>query len=241
MALTPEEKDFIAQNEAQLDTVLDALNVVKQFKEGDFLVAFYKQSEFSLSTRKTPVSNSYGAPRKYQVVAVCKHGVPYMKELSKKGKPVGRLLSSIHIDGDGGYETSYDFEVDPDYTDAIILDDQSNFDASNVLKDKSNTFKEIGQYNKTIKVDTDAKVLPIFLATVKVGDILWRSNTTSWSVVEIGAVPRNSSNRIGYSSIFMKVMTNKGKTLDICFNDVWGKALYTNRPRTYKELQDPKL
>ena len=136
---------------------------------------------------------------------------------------------------------TYLFEVDPDYADAIILDDQGNYNASNILKMKSDTFKEITEHNKKIKVEcNDAKLLAVFLSTVKVGDLLWRSNKSSWAIIETHPVPRDKGGRIENYGPFMKVTTNKGKTKELCFDDFRRKALYTARPRTYKELQDPK-
>lgn len=244
MALTAEEKEYIKNNEAAIGNIVAVINAVKQFKEGDYLIAFYQSTGWG-DDRKRPVTNSYGAPKKFQVVAVDKHGIPYMKELSKKGNPVGSLISSIKNNNDRGigynYEQIYYFEIDPDYTDAIILDDQNAYDASNVLKIKSDTFKEITEHNKKIKVESnDAKILAVFLNTVKVGDTLWRSNISSWTIIEINPVPRDKSNRIENYTPFMKAVTNKGKTVTLCFHDIRGKAIYTAQPRTYKELRDPK-
>ena len=244
MKLTPEEKELIKTNEQLVDNVMAIINVVNKFKEGDFLVAFHHATGFG-DTRVRPVVNSYGAAKKFQVVAVDKHGISYMKELNKKWKPSGRLISSVRHNTARGtlhynLELTYNFAVDPDYADAIILDDQANYDASNILKEKSDIFKDIAKYNKSIKIKTETKELATFLTTVKVGDILWRSNMSSWSVTQIGIIPRSSASRIAYSTPFMKVITTKGKEEELCFNDICNKALYTARPRTYKELKDPK-
>lgn len=190
MALTAEEKEYIKQSESMIDGIMSCLNAVKQFNKGDYLIAFHQDRGWGGEDGSRPVTNSYGAAKKFQVVAVDKHGVPYMKELNKQGKPTGQMICSIkyekqnrtHIDT----VLTYRFEVDPDYTDAIILDDQGNYNASNILKLKSDTFKEIAEHNKKIKVEAnDAKLLAAFIATVKVGDLLWRSNVSSWVVVEI--------------------------------------------------------
>jgi hypothetical protein len=244
MKLTAEEKEYIKRNENMVGDIMTVINAVKQFKEGDFLIAFHSATGFG-DTRKRPVTNSYGAVKKFQVVAVDKHGIPYMKELSKKGKPVGQLISSIKNDSNRGmgynYSQTYIFEVDPDYTDSIILDDQANYDAANNIKIKSDTFKDITEHNKKHKVKShDAKDLIQFLSTVKVGDLLWRSNISSWTVLEVALVPRDRGNRIQDYTPFMKVQTNKGKITSLCFYEIRGKALYTDRPRTYRELKDPK-
>jgi hypothetical protein len=244
MALTAEEKAYIKNNEKAIGDVLSIINAVKQFRDGDFLIAFHQATGFG-DTKLRPVTNSYGAVKKFQVVAVDKHGIPYMKELNKNGKPAGQLISSIQNDSQRGmgynYRQTYIFEVDPDYTDSIILDDQEGYDATGILKAKSDTFKEIAEHNKKIKVEAnDAKLLAAFIATIKVGDLLWRSNVSSWVVVEINPLPRDKANRIENYIPFAKVTTNKGKTIPLCFHDFRGRALYTSRPRTYKELRDPK-
>lgn len=241
MNLTDEEKEFIKEWETRVASILSSINIATQFKAGDYLIAFHGSYSDDPFKTKRPVINSYGAVKKFQVVAVDANGIPYMKELNKNSKPFGQLISSIEYDYMENFRPAMNFEIDPDYADAIILDNQNNFNASGIIKEKSDIFKEISRYNKSIKIKTDSKVLPAFLATVKVGDVLWRSNISSWSVTEINALPRNiTTNRIGYSTPFMKVINNKGQELDICFNDISDRALYTARPRTYKELKDPK-
>ena len=245
MALTAEEKEYIKQSESMIDGIMACLNAVKQFNKGDYLIAFHQATGYG-DTRKRQVLNSYGAAKKFQVVAIDKHGVPYMKELNKQGKPTGRMICSIKYE-QNQYMTNirsaltYHFEVDPDYADSILLDDQAGYSASSALKVKSDTFKEISLHNKKIKVDCfDAKNLAAFMATVKVGDLLWRSNLSSWAVIEINPIPRDKSNRIEHNSVFMKVTTNRGKVEELCFGDLRRIALYSARPRTYKELKDPK-
>ena len=242
MTLTAEEKQFIKENEKLLEEVLSSLAAVKQFKEGDYLIAFEPPSPWN--SKKRPIVNSYGAPKKFQVVYVDKHGVPYMKELNKKGKPIGGLVSSIqhnHSHSNRHTSLTYAFEVDPDYTDSIILQDQENYNAGNILKEKSDTFKEISIHNKNIKINTnDPKLLSAFLATLKVGDILWRSNISCWNVTQIDPLPKDKAGRIQYHQHFLKVINNKGKNLYLTFSNLNRLALYTARPRTYKELRDPK-
>jgi len=244
MALTAEEKEYIKQSESMIDGIMACLHAVRQFNKGDYLIAFHQGYGWGEDGSR-PVTNSYGAAKKFQVVAVDKHGVPYMKELNKQGKPTGQMICSIkyekqnrsHIDT----ALTYRFEVDPDYTDSILLDDQANYNASSALKVKSDTFREISEHNKKIKVDCfDAKNLAAFIATVKVGDLLWRSNVSSWAVIEINTIPRDKSNRIEHNTSFMKVTTNVSKVKEICFGDLRRIALYSARPRTYKELKDPK-
>lgn len=241
MNLTAEEKDFIRDNETLIGSILSSIQTVQQFKDGDYLIAFYKASPYDQNKRRPPVTNSYGAVKKFQVIAVDKHGIPYMKELNKNGKPIGRLISSIERDHHGGFTPGLHFEVDPDYTDAIILEDQANFSATGILKEKSDTFKEIAQHNKKIKINcNDVKGLAVFLGTIQVGQLLWRSSMSSWTVLEIGTLPRDKGGRVENHTAFMKVMTSKGKEELISFWDIKGHALYTDRPRSYKELKDPK-
>jgi hypothetical protein len=237
--LTNEEKALIQVNEKAVDDIIVTIEAVKCFKDGDFLIAFYPRSKFDLDKKRQPVINSYGAIKKFQVIAVDKHGIPYMKELNKSGKPIGGLIPSMTYSSRHTHQT-YEFEVDPDYTDAIILEDQENYNATSAIKEKSDTFNAISKHNKKIKINTyDIDNLINFLNQVKVGDILWRSNVTSWSVVEIKPLPPQIK-FTGFHDKFMKVLTNKSTEKYVSFSDVRWCALYTDRPRSYRELKDPK-
>ncbi len=240
--LASHELDYIKERERAMTETINTLRNLSRFKEGDFLIAFHYSSGYG-DHRKRPVTNSYGVPKKFIVVHVDVNGIPYMKELSKNGDATGSILSPIRVDG--GYsmvkQAEFIFEVDPDYADAIILDDQENFNATEMLKAKADNFKAIAEHNKKIKVNcVDLKVLAAFFGTVKVGDTLWRSNTSYYVVSKIDPVPKDKIGRLIKENPFIEVTSNKGASLTFSLDDFWRTALYSAQPRSYRELKDPK-
>lgn len=240
--LSRHELDYIREREKAMMETINTLRNLSQFKEGDFLVAYKFAGSYG-DYKKRPVTNSYGVPKKFIVVHVDSNGIPYMKELNKSGDATGPVLSPVRADG--GYsiikQAEYVFEIDPEYTDAIILDDQENFNATEVLKAKSDNFKEIAEHNKKLKVNCiDMKALAAFFGTVKVGDTLWRSNVSYYVVTKIDTVPRDKIGRLIKETNFLEVTSNKGTHLTFCLDDFWRTALYSAQPRSYRELKDPK-
>lgn len=233
-----------------------AIDKVKQFKAGDFLIAFHNrqlqgnyhtlQQVFGLpakmdTTKKEPVVTSYGAVKKFQVVFVDKHGVPYMKELNKAGKPSGGIITSIQFDHRGIAKQAYVFELDPEFADSIILDDQANFNATKIMKEKADAFKEIAAHNKKIRIRFDkARDVVNYCNTLKVGDTIWRSNQSFWIIQEINKVNHQNLTWQVTSQKFMKVKNQKGEELEISIEKVFASAIYSAQPRTFRELKDPK-
>ena len=239
--LTKQELEAIKQRESIVESLLGAINQVTKFKKGDFLIAFHPQTHYR---KRSQMLNSYGAPKKFVVVHTDKYDIPYMKEINKKGTPVGYLIGSVKFENGHTIvkNNEYDFEVDPDYTDSIIMMDEDNYDSSAVHREKSDTFKAITDHNKQHKVNCneEKELANWFETNVKVGDVLWKSIMTSYSVLEIKPVPKDKAGRRDYHYPFIKVMTNKGKTLEMRIYDFKWTALYTQRPRSYNELKDPK-
>lgn len=239
MKLTPEEKSLIKQTEDMLDHVLSQVDAARRFKLGDYLIAFQYQ-HYGRAVPRAPVCNSYGVPKKFQVVAVDKHNVPYIKELNKVGKPTGRLISTLKNTSNLRYGQVLDmeFEIDPDYTDAIILDD-SGFDATAVHKDKAAQFKAITLYNKSIKVPmTETKEVLEYMESLKVGDQIWRSNKTYQTVVKIDQVPRSLTGKLLPEEPFIHAAKHNGKIVALAVNSLKHTAVYKTQPRSYNELKD---
>lgn len=241
--LEKHELEHIKRTEDGLSHLMDVLKDVSRFKDGDYLIAFRRSSGYHES-RDVQVTNSYGAPKKFQVVAVDKHGIPYMKELNKAGQPTGRLIQSVRIDG-GYRELKYGdfrFEVDPDYADSIIMMDEENFDPSAIHRDKGQLHKEITKHNKSIKVRvSDPPTLISFLQNLKVGDVLWRSVKTNFTITTLDPIPLTHRNtRIDDYKDFGTATDSKGKVHTLNSHFFKWKAIYTAQPRTYNELKDPK-
>lgn len=229
--------DLVAETEKYAASILHALQSVTIFKVGDFLVSRTNDA------KKELVTNSYGAVKKYQVVFVDRLGIPYIKELNKAGKPAGAIIPSISFQpyGRGIVTSRYFFEVDPEYTDSIILDDQDGYNATEVLKAKSDAFKDIAKHNKAVKVGQSEPEVVAFVNTLKVGSVIWRSYNTSWIVTHIEPIPKQFMKKaLSNTTPFIKVQNNKGMELEIALQDFKNKSIYKDRPRTYKELKDPK-
>lgn len=235
------EMDHIRQREAFLQGILGAIQEVSKFKTGDFLIAYRPQSQWS---KRQIITNSYGAVKKFTVVHTDKFGVPYMKELNKHGTPVGQLISPIRFED--GYraikQTNIEFEIDPDYADAIIMDDEKNYDAAVLHKVKSDTFKEITKYNKSIKLKFKTNVeLLQFLKSLKVGDVFWKSVKTSFKIMTLDPIPTtHNGTRLVEYKIFGTAQDSKGKTFSLDHTKFHWHAIYTAQPRSYNELKDPK-
>ena len=234
--------EVVKQREDVLSAIIGAIEKVKVFKEGDYLVAYNPAT--SWQPHRTPITNSYGALKKYKVVKCDKFGVPYMKELNKAGNAVGQLITPIKFHDGTRTEMAHDieFEVDPDYTDAIIMSDEENYDSSLVHKMKSDNFKEITEHNKSLKVNVnDPKVLIQFLQNLKVGDVVYKSIKTHFTIIHMDPIPlTHKGTRIQEHVVFGRATDSRGKTFNIDSHTFKWSAIYTGRPRTYNELKDPK-
>jgi hypothetical protein len=243
ISLTPTELEYIRSREVIVGSVIESIQQVSQFRLGDFLIAYTPASPYG--GKRQLMKNSYGAPKKFTVVHVDKYNVPYMKELNKKGFPIGNIISSIKLDNLGRADRSrdFEFEVDPDYADAIIMDDQDNFDATNIHKMKSDMFKDITNHNKSLKINcNDDKELIQFLKSLKVGDVVYKSIKTHFTILRIDPIPttHNGTRLAASSQVFGQAQDSKGKIFDITQWTFKYAAIYKGRPRSYNELKDPK-
>lgn len=236
------EASFIKEREKMIASIIDAVKDSAKFKTGDYLIAYYPASSYRKTREK--VFNSYGAPKKFVVVYTDHFGVPYIKELNKNGDAIGQLLSPLKLDQDrhGSSFSDLEFEIDPDYTDALIFQEEEGFDVSQVQKHKSDLFKEITNHNKSLKVQwRDAKVLIAFLQSLKVGDVVWRSIKSNFTILTIKPIPTtHSGTRIAEDKVFGTAQDSKGNIFDLTYRTFKWSAIYKGRPRSYNELKDPK-
>lgn len=241
--LSNDEIEYIKERERGVLQTLNTLKELSKFKEGDFLIAFESTRGWG-AREKTQVMNSYGTAKKFIVVHVDANGIPYMKELNKKSAPVGQLISPVRMDNGYGVVrlAEYSFEIDPDYTDSIILEDEANYDASQAHRVKGDLFKEITKHNKSIKVKVnDSQSLISFLKTLKVGDVLWRSIKTNLTITQLDPIPvTHKGTHINEDKIFGRAKDSKGKEINLNAQFFKWYAIYTGRPRSYNELKDPK-
>lgn len=234
-SLTIEEKHFIATIEHSIKNIISVLDDARRFKVGDFLIA-YKPIQHPVLEQKKYYVNSYGAVRKYTVVAVDGLGLPYMKEINKKGNPCGQLISPIRYDSYSNKFSSnprYTFDIDPGFEDAILLGEDDTYKVNELHEEKSNIFKEVAAHNKKHIINTtDVSALVKFFKTLKVGDNVWRNRNSSLMVIDC------SNLRNGQSLI--KFQSSRGAVVDIAIEDFQYTRLYSERPRSFKEVHDLK-
>ena len=245
--LTPEDRAIIDSLGRDVGKYLDTIKRAQQFKLDDFLVLRIGLYGNKVSTQ----TNSYGAPIKYKVVHVDTHGIPFVKRVNKNGEPMGRVSSCIGMDDDEYFnETAvFSFELDPDYADSILL--QDNYDPTSLHRSKKDIWKAVTEHNKACKILThDLKDLVNFFNSVSIGDTLWTSNIGSYFVQDKKAIdPTNSIKKARYAMtagqvklllqptvISLTVMDKHGNIKDITPDFFHYRALYKDRPRTYKEL-----
>lgn len=234
------ELSYIKERENQIASVVGAIENAAKFKVGDYLVA-YNPAVKGIRSREV-ITNSYGAPKKFIVVHTDKFGIPYIKELNKNGQSIGNLLSPVKLDRNN-YMSSFsdmEFEVDPDYADAIIFEDEEGFDATATQKQKSDMFKAITAHNKSLKVDwRDVPALIAFLKSLKPGDVVWRSIKSNFTILTIKPIPTtHRDTRLSEYDDFGTAQDNKGNIFDLNYGTFKWKAIYKGQPRSYKELKD---
>ena len=244
--LTTFDEGIIENFEQSYGVVIDLIEKVKQFQVGDYLILYVTRYEGeSMAIRK----NSYGAPIKYKVVYCTKHGVPFVKRVNKRGKPIGDVSScvgTLHTDDFKSYDSQkFEFVLDPDYADSILLQDE--YDPANLHRSKKDIWKAVTDHNKSCKVKThNLKDVTTFFNTVNIGDTLWMSNVSHVLVQDKKIMsPKDFNQQVkrkdktGLRSPLIPILTIRDKNSnikDITPDFFCTKALYKERPRTYKEL-----
>jgi hypothetical protein len=241
--LTLEDHQFIGEFNKQYEAILRTLESAKQFNLGDYMVLYVSDYQGKMQLQ----NNSYGAPIKYKVVFTDAQGVPFIKKVNKKGEPMGRLYSCVGTVNDDYrmMNQSFQFELDPDFADSILL--QDGYDPSQLHKTKKDIWKAVTDHNKACKIPTqELKDVITFFQTVEIGDTLWTSNIGHYMVQDKKVLSASDFNlkakwryrtRIkGPLVCVLTVRDKSGKVKDITADYFWCKALYSERPRTYKEL-----
>lgn len=245
--ITAEEQLTINNKEAKLKELLDTLDKIRQFKVGDYLIWY----EHDYQGNWHPHLNSYGAPIKYTVVAVSASGFPFMKAINANGNPVGEMFNGL---GSQEFDNDYidqgvrsRWELDPDYADSLLL--QEEYDPAHIHRSKKQIWKEVTNHNKAHKIKTDEiGSIVDFFRTLNTGDLIWTSNVSHYMVRAVTTMPKKDalklvtfsgafSNRVkGPFVLVLNVVDKHGNCKDIAADFFFRKALYKQRPRTYKEL-----
>ena len=127
----------------------------------------------------------------------------------------------------------------------MILQDE--YDPSQLHLTKQQIWKEVTKHNKACKINTKQyKDIMSFFATLKIGSIIWTSTTGYFLVQDKKTVTVEDWNKIcafgqeinrSFKTVdVFTVRDKKGKVKDITFVYFMEKALYKDKPRTYKEL-----
>lgn len=243
--ISASDQAVLSEFESKHGPVLSAVEKAKKFNLGDYLILRVKDFAGNFKIK----SNSYGAPVKFVVVHINRHGIPFIKKVSKQGNPVGKMYSCIgSLEGDDYCYPWQDFEfiLDPDFADSILL--QDSYDPSTQHKARQEIWKAVTEHNKKHKIQTRsiAKIVN-FLQTVNVGDTLWSSTRTYFVVQDKKLVPRGEvyksvknaqTHRIkGPFILVLTIVDKKGKVKNITADFFEHKALYSQRPRSYAELK----
>lgn len=241
--LSSDDKIIVDQFDKIWNAILETISKAQQFKVNDYLILKVSNHGGHMVTQ----TNSYGAPVKYQVVHLNDQGIAFVKRTNKAGEPSGRIYSCCGTEADDyrTLEQKFAFELDPDFADSILLDD--DYDPASLHRSKKDIWKSVTEHNKASKIPTqESKDVVAFFHTVSVGDTLWTSNIGSYFVQDKKTMTpldfnKNSkySLHTRYKGPFVIVLTlrdKNGKLKDVCPDFFLGKALYRERPRTYKEL-----
>lgn len=241
--LNSEDLGVVHQFNEAYEAILTTVERAKQFKLDDYLVLYVGDHTGHMQIQ----TNSYGAPAKYKVVHVTDLGIAFVKRTSKKGEPVGRLYSCCGTEADEyrNMNQRFEFVLDPDFADSLLLQDE--YDPAQLHRSKQEIWKAVTEHNKTCKVPTqDIKDVVGFFKNVNVGDTLWTSyngNLLVQNKVTKSPSDFNKSTKYRYHTRmkgpFVTVLTvrdKRGNVKDITADAFLQKTLYTERPRTYKEL-----
>jgi hypothetical protein len=241
--LSSQDKLFIEEFNKQFNAIFDTLERAKQFKLDDYLILYISGYDGVMRLDL----NSYGAPNKFKVVFATEHGIPFIKRVNKKGEPVGSIYSCVGTQNDSyrKMDQKFQFELDPDYADSILLQDE--YDPAQLHRSKKDIWKAVTDHNKNVKVKTeDVKDVVNFFKEVNIGDMVWTSNIGHYLIQDKKTMtPKDFNDKAKWADKtsmrgpLIQVLTirdKKGKVKDVSPNFFHGKALYRERPRTYKEL-----
>ncbi len=243
--LSSEDKLILDDFVQLFEAGFEAIEKAKQIAVGDYLILHLHDP---VRNEMVQQKNSYGAPIKFKVVYCSKHGIPFVKRVNKKGEPVGRLFScmgALHTDYFHKPGQKFEFSLDPDYADSILLQDE--YDPAQLHKSKKDIWKTVTDHNKAHKIKTrHMNDVIAFVSTVKVGDMLWTSRTGYFLVQNIAIKsPRDFNATAKHidrthlklaTIVVLTIKDKKGTVKDVAPNFFYWKALYRERPRTYKEL-----
>jgi hypothetical protein len=246
ISLSQEDLAVIQGSSDQLHHIMNAVERMKTFSNGDFLIkTIHRVHSGSASKRTKPVfaTNSYGVKRKYQVVDVDKNGAVWIKEISSTGKPKGPILCPLLEELYGILETDEveKFEIDPEFVDSMILG-PSAYNPTEIQNSMSKTWKEITEHNKKhIKRFKTISEAVSFFKTIKSGDQFWTSSKKYFTVIDAKTISSRGTTSMVKGPYVIKLLVKfvDGTNKQMYPDDIVGKVLYTSAPRSYKKEINP--
>jgi hypothetical protein len=231
--------------------IMNLLDVVRSFKLGDYIIVVRISND---TQQRVPAKNSYGAIIKYQVVFVDELGLPHVKLINNNGKPSGRIQALLTTYsrfqwGAVGYD-DYDFQLDPDYADSIILQSESEYDPMERHNALKSARQEITDHNKRIKLPTSTiqEVVETF-SKLEVGITYWTSPKRGFTVLENTHYVLNKKTtyvnglKVSYAPNHtvinkIKVRHSNGKIKTYEPADMKKKNIYAGIPKSYNDKSD---
>lgn len=240
--LEKHELHFIAERERSVDSFYAALDKIPKFKVGDFLIAYYPLDDMDIEdgiTTRHLHLNKYGKPQKYIVVSVDKYGVSYIKELNKDNKPFGKLLCTLTENWEGLLDLNmyYEFQIDPEYEDSIIMDSESEYDPNISLKELSKLEKDIRAHNDAIRfvLDSELKLLEL-VKSQSVGDTYYKSYKSFFTILSlVENVKLTPTGRVRDNIILGVAQDHTGKKFNLMRKHLWKRPIYSSRPRSFAQ------
>jgi hypothetical protein len=221
----------------ELDSIIDGLHHLKE-KLGQYQLNSVYIFEHLWPGAEPEVSKGHmGFPKKYKVVHISKMGIPFLRQLSAVGNPVGdafippEAVSVRALEMVSEKETKLmnqpvngRFVADPGQLDAILLQEQ--FDPMEAHREKSKLFNEINKHNKRVAVETGNNYQSIsnFFKRLQPGDKFWTSVEKQYVIQSVVKVNRE----------YVITCTDINQaTVEFRFSNFMYKRLYSEQPRSF--------
>jgi hypothetical protein len=131
---------------------------------------------------------------------------------------------------------SLEWKLDEEYVEATIMGEEESYVSSLEHDKKSKVHREISKYNSSIRQRMySIQVAQKFMNGLKIGDTVWKSAISWYCVTDKILKGANGP------CTALVVTDKNNKTKKMYVQDFVCKVIYTDRPRSYKELHDPNI
>lgn len=216
----------------KLMTLKDSLEELKEYKLGDI----YIQEVWNSYNKKPRIcENHLGFPLKFQVVHVSECGVPYLRQLNSKGKPIDGVMTPPHKSIivleqletlESMFERNYRYVPDPAALDAILLGHE--FDPMAPQREVVKLSNEIIKHNKAITIQTGWdqgwENISEFFKGLTPGDKFWTSIDKCYIFQGLKKVGKQWE---------ITALDQSQTVCTFAFRDFNHKRLYSAQPRSF--------